>query len=90
MGRLSSLSLGMIHPASFMLIRSLLVSIICLAVLVPMFVPKFNRAKGEKAKRHVANATFEGGFLAQPNLGNVPTATTHAVTTGVGSIADTS
>jgi hypothetical protein len=29
-------------PASFMLIRSLLVSIICLAVLVPMFVPKFN------------------------------------------------
>jgi hypothetical protein len=34
-------------PASFMLIRSLLVSIICLAVLVPMFVPKFNRAKEE-------------------------------------------
>ncbi len=42
---------------SFMLIRSLLVSIICLAVLVPMFVPKFNWAKDEKLKRHVAYAT---------------------------------
>jgi hypothetical protein len=40
-------------PASSMLIRSLLVSIICLAVLVPMFVPKFNGTKDEKAKRHV-------------------------------------
>jgi hypothetical protein len=46
-------------PASFMLIRSLLVSIICLAVLVPMFVPKFNWAKDEKLKRHVAYATYE-------------------------------
>jgi hypothetical protein len=46
-------------PASFMLIRSLLVSIICLAVLVPMFVPKFNWAKDEKLKRHVAYATSE-------------------------------
>jgi hypothetical protein len=82
-------------PSSFMLIRSLLVSIICLAVLVPMFVPKFNWAKDEKAKRHVANATSDGGTLTQPtsrggNLGSVPTTTTHDVTTGVGSIADTS
>jgi hypothetical protein len=46
-------------PASFTLIRSLLVSIICLAVLVPMFVPKFNWAKDEKLKRHVAYATSE-------------------------------
>jgi hypothetical protein len=82
-------------PTSFMLIRSLLVSIICLAVLVPMFVPKFNWAKDKKLKRHVANAVSEGATLARPtsrggNLGNIPTATTHTVTTGVGSIADTS
>jgi hypothetical protein len=42
-------------PASFMLINSLLVSIICLAVLGPMFVPKFNKAKDEKARRSVSN-----------------------------------
>jgi gamma-aminobutyric acid type B receptor len=74
-------------PTSFMLIRSLLVSIICLAVLVPMFVPKFNWAKDEKAKRHVTNAAADYGNVAQPsssggNLGNVPTATTYGVTTG--------
>jgi ABC-type branched-subunit amino acid transport system substrate-binding protein len=45
-------------PASFVLIQSLLVSIICLAVLVPMFVPKFNGTKDEKAKRHVRMSVF--------------------------------
>jgi hypothetical protein len=49
------LSLVGSDPASFMLINSLLVSIICLAVLGPMFVPKFNKAEDEKAKRSVSN-----------------------------------
>jgi hypothetical protein len=48
------LSLVGSDPASFMLINSLLVSIICLAVLGPMFVPKFNKAKDEKARRSVS------------------------------------
>jgi competence protein ComGC len=46
-------------PTSFMLIRSLLVSIICFAVLLPLFVPKFTQAKDVKAKRHVANAASQ-------------------------------
>jgi gamma-aminobutyric acid type B receptor len=45
-------------PASFMLINGLLVSIICLGVLMPMFVPKFNKAKDEKARRSVSNLSF--------------------------------
>jgi gamma-aminobutyric acid type B receptor len=84
-------------PASFIVIRSLLVSIICLAVLVPMFVPKFNGAMGgKKAKRYVANASFKDRSVSQQptsrggNLGGIRTATTRAVTTDVGSIADTS
>jgi gamma-aminobutyric acid type B receptor len=40
-------------PTSFMLIRSLLVSIICFAALLPIFVPKFTQAKDFKSKRHV-------------------------------------
>jgi hypothetical protein len=67
-------------PTSFMLIRSLLVSIICFAVLLPLFVPKFTQAKDIKAKRHVANAAYEGDSGAQPtpgagNPGNVLAAT---------------
>jgi hypothetical protein len=58
-------------PASYMLINSLLVSIICLGVLVPMFVPKFNGTKDEKAKRHVANVTSEGVAPATSGGGNV-------------------
>jgi hypothetical protein len=64
-------------PASFMLIHSLLVSIICLAVLVPMFVPKFNGTKDEKAKRHVANVTSEGVSEATSGGGNVGSIRTH-------------
>jgi hypothetical protein len=58
------LSLVGSDPAYFMLIYSLLVSIICLAVLGPMFVPKFNKAKDEKAKRSVSNLSSfnERGF----------------------------
>ncbi len=54
-------------PTSFMLIRSLLVSIICFAVLLPLFVPKFTQAKDVKEKRHVANAAsaYEGDNAAQ-------------------------
>jgi hypothetical protein len=46
-----------------MLINSLLVSIICLAVLGPMFVPKFNKAKDEKARRSVSNLSSRKRFL---------------------------
>jgi hypothetical protein len=42
-------------PASFMLIRSLLVCIICLAVLLPMFLPKFTKTEDERARRSVAS-----------------------------------
>jgi hypothetical protein len=87
-------------PASFMLIHSLLVSIICLAVLVPMFVPKFNGTKDEKAKRHVANVTSEGVSRATSGGGNVGnirtdrggnvTSATCGVTDTVKSIADAS
>jgi hypothetical protein len=87
-------------PASTMLIRSLLVSMICLAVLVPMFVPKFNGTKDEKAKRHVANATSECVAPATSgggNVGNIPngkggnvTSATCGVTDSVKIIADAS
>jgi hypothetical protein len=79
-------------PASFMLIRSLLVSIICFAVPVPMFVPKFNGAKDKGSKRHVAYASSAAQSTSRGgNLGNdISTATTNAVTTGVGSITETS
>jgi hypothetical protein len=54
------LSLVGSDPASFMLINSLLVSIICLAVHGPMFVPKFNKAKDEKARRkNVSNLSSQ-------------------------------
>jgi hypothetical protein len=74
-------------PTSFMLIRSLLVSIICFAVLVPMFVPKFTQAKDNKAKRHVANASSDIN-MAQPtaragNLGNILAATCTRTAHGV-------
>jgi ABC-type branched-subunit amino acid transport system substrate-binding protein len=42
-------------PASLMLIRSLLVCIICLAVLLPMFLPKFTKTEDERARRSVAS-----------------------------------
>jgi hypothetical protein len=42
-------------PAAFMLIRSLLVCIICLAVLLPMFLPKFTKTEDERARRSVAS-----------------------------------
>jgi hypothetical protein len=42
-------------PASFMLTRSLLVCIICLAVLLPMFVPNFTKTSDERARRHVSS-----------------------------------
>jgi hypothetical protein len=87
-------------PASYMLIHSLLVSIICLGVLMPMFVPKFNKVKDEKAKRHVANATSEGVAPATSGGGNVGnirtdrggnvTSATCGVTDTVKSIADAS
>jgi gamma-aminobutyric acid type B receptor len=87
-------------PTSFMLIRSLLVSIICFAVLVPMFVPKFTQSKDEKAKRHVANASSDRDNVAQPSSGASNLASIDGVTTGTGatygvssggeSIADTS
>lgn len=76
-------------PASFMLIRSLLVCIICLAVLLPMFLPKFTKAEDQKAKRSVSSRfnapdssrSFtrrrSGLFKAEPNLLNeVPRAAT--------------
>jgi hypothetical protein len=50
-------------PASSMLIRSLLVCIICLAVLLPMFLPKFTKTEDEKAKRSVSTR-----FNAAPDL----------------------
>jgi hypothetical protein len=40
-------------PASFMLTRSLLVCIICLAVLLPMFVPNFTKTEDERSRRRV-------------------------------------
>jgi hypothetical protein len=56
-----------VDPTSFMLIRSLLVSIICFAVLVPMFVPKFTQAKDTKARRHVASVYSKADRnVAQP------------------------
>jgi gamma-aminobutyric acid type B receptor len=42
-------------PTSFMLIRSLLVSIICFAVLLPIFVPKFTHAEDVESRRQVLN-----------------------------------
>jgi hypothetical protein len=82
---------------SFMLIWSLLVSIICFAVLLPMFVPKFTQAKDEKAKRHVANASSDIN-VARPSSGasnlastdGVTTGASYGVTTGSENIADTS
>jgi ABC-type branched-subunit amino acid transport system substrate-binding protein len=84
-------------PAAYMLIQCLLASIICLAVLVPMFVPKFNGTKDEKAKRHVAYARSEivvpatsgGGNVPNDTGGNVPAASCGA-TGSVDSIADAS
>jgi hypothetical protein len=40
-------------PTSFMLIRSLLVGIICFAVLLPMFVPKSTQVEDKDARRRV-------------------------------------
>jgi hypothetical protein len=72
-------------PASFMLIRSLLVGIICLAVLLPMFLPKFTKAEDQKARRSVSSkfnapdssrsfgSIRKGSFFpfkARPNLVN--------------------
>jgi hypothetical protein len=84
-------------PTSFMLIRSLLVSIICFAVLLPMFVPKFTQVKDDKEKRHVANASSDIN-VARPSTGASNLASTDGVTTGARdgvstgseSIADTS
>jgi hypothetical protein len=83
-----------------MLIRSLLVGIICLAVLLPIFVPKFTQAKDEKAKRHVASVYKKADNVAQPTPGasnlastdgvTTGTGTTYSATTGVESITDTS
>jgi hypothetical protein len=86
-------------PPSFMLIRSLLVSTICLAVLGPIFVPKFTQAKDEKARRHVTNASSQADSnVAQLTsrssnfacTDGVATGAAHGVTTGSESIADTS
>jgi hypothetical protein len=55
----------------------LVVSIICLGVLVPMFVPKFNGTKDLKAKRHVANVTSEGVSRATYGGGNSGSIRTH-------------
>jgi succinate dehydrogenase hydrophobic anchor subunit len=79
-------------PTSYMLIRSLLVSIICFAVLVPMFVPKFTQAKDNKARRsvasayskadsNVANLTARASNLAYTDV--VATGVTYGVTTFV-------
>jgi hypothetical protein len=86
-------------PTSFMLIRSLLVSIICFAVLLPMFVPKFTQAKDEKVKRHVANASSQADsnvaqFTSRASnfafTDGVRTGETYGITTGGESIADIS
>jgi hypothetical protein len=87
-------------PTSFMLIRGLLVSIICFAVLLPMFVPKFTQAKDEKEKRHVANAFSQADSnVAQPTsrfsnlpstIGGVATGATYGLSTVGESVAENS
>jgi hypothetical protein len=51
-------------PASYMLIRSLLVCIICLAVLLPMFLPNFTKTEDERARRWVSTTFSKKGSNA--------------------------
>jgi hypothetical protein len=59
-------------PTSFMLIRSLLVCIICLAVLLPMFVPNFTKTEDEKARRTVSTTSFTNRSTASGVMQRMP------------------